>query len=133
MISELTKLDGSPVQELVIKELNTLYRKREFMPVRYTWSSLKMVATYLSNCHGYLQGQSPEYVDSILNPYNEPECAFIFDAVQRMAKGEDLQPLRTKVKLDNQRLSRWIKRFVSDYEQNMGFMSRLKNKLGGKS
>lgn len=132
MISELTKLKGLPVELLVIKELNQLYRKREFMPVRYTWSELKMVATYLENCHGSLQGVQPEYVDSILNPYNEPECAIIFDAVRRMATGEDLQPLRTKCKLDNQRLSRWIKRFVSDYEQQQGFMSRLKNKLGGK-
>ncbi len=134
MISELTALDkGDPaVKEKVIAEINRLYRRRDFLLVRYTWQEMKDVASYLRDNHGFLQGATPEYVDAILKPYNEIEYAHIFAIVKALGTGEDLKPLRDAVRADSQRMRRMVKKLTREDKNTGGFMKKIKNKIGVK-
>ncbi|MGH1430461.1 MAG: hypothetical protein ACRBB4_04995 [Neptuniibacter sp.] len=129
MISDITNLDDSTREE-IIKEINILFRRREFMPCRFTWTQLKTVAQYLRDNHGYLQGETVQYIDSLLEPYNEPECSYIFAIVKVIASGGDLKSIRSSVRADNQRLRRFIQKRVEKKESS--FLGKIKQSMGVK-
>ena len=126
MISDIVGLDSTPeLKERIIAELNRLYRRRDFLPVRYCWRELKDIASYLRDNHGYLSGCQPEYVDSILKPFNEIEYSHIFSITKAMATKEDLKPLRAAVRADNQRLRRKIQQLKTEYSKSTGILGKI--------
>lgn len=133
MINAISDLDNKPeVQEVVISELNRLYRRGEFMPVRYSWSEMKHVAGYLRDNHGHIEPQGSQYMDSILNPYNKPECTYIFEIAKSLATGGDLAPIKQRVRTDNQRLRRWMAKYTTEVErERQGITGKLKRIFGG--
>ncbi len=92
MIKHLEAIKGTPAYDNVVRELNILGRKKEFLGCRYRWSELVSFAMYLNDFNNQLAGEPSEYIETVLRPFNEAELQFIFD-IKRALKQDDKSTL----------------------------------------
>ena len=72
-----------------------------------------MIAQYIHDNKGELSGMPEGYCEAILKPYNKWEYAHIFGISKAVASGSDVAPIRLRVRADNQRLRRTIRKMLA--------------------
>jgi len=90
MIKHLEAIKGTPAYDNVVRELNILGRKKEFIGCRYLWSELVSFAMYLNDFSNQMAGESSEYIETVLRPFNEQELDFIFNIKRALTQNDKL-------------------------------------------
>jgi len=113
MIKHLEILKGTPAYESVVNDLSLLGRKKEFIGCRYRWSELVSFAMYLSDFSNDLAGETSDYIESVLRPFNEQELEFIFE-IRRAQKQNDKPTLDKLYQQHHVNVAR-VKRIISKH------------------
>ncbi|WP_075184665.1 hypothetical protein [Teredinibacter haidensis] len=125
MIKHLEAIKGTEAYENVVRELNILGRKKEFFGVRYRWSELVSFAMYLNDFSNQMAGESSEYIETVLRPFNEAELDFIF-SIKRTLKQNDKPTLDSLFQQHHVNVAR-VKRICA---RHTDIKTKIKTKLG---
>ena len=140
MISDIVALDSIDpnLKASVIKKLNLMMHSGTPV-VRYTWSELKYIAMYINANGSELASCGEDYTRALMAPYNKFEYALIFDIAMayKHDDGSDLAPIRLRVRADNQRLRRTVRKMLAPVVpvvvEKKSMISKIKSKIGGKT
>lgn len=122
MISPLSKLSADNL-DTAIKALNNRFHAHGFMPVRFSYSELKEIATFLNyNSEEW----SFRYTDSVLSRYNYAEVTFIKRLSKAIGNPDELQQIQYDIKIQNNATRRIIYALMKEKEAKKSFKSVFK-------
>ncbi|MES9962208.1 MAG: hypothetical protein ABW116_01590 [Candidatus Sedimenticola sp. 20ELBAFRAG] len=122
MIGPLSQLSGENL-DTAIKALNNRFHVRGFMPVRYSYSELKEIATFLNfNSDEW----SFRYNDAILSQYNYAEVTFIKRLSKAIDNPEELKRIQYDVKIANNSTRRIVYGVLEQNKKNKSMKDKLK-------